>query len=141
MADFTIYTGIDIISIERINEAVSRSEQFKRNIFSKDEIEYCESRKHSGQHFAGRWCIKESIMKMMNKIGNFDHIRFRDIMVAEKCGVPGLRLEDDLTQLLETILPGRDPFYNISISITHDSSLDTAIGSCTLVATLDRQTP
>ena len=40
-------------------------EQFLTRVFTGGEIQFCQSRKHAMQHFAGRWAAKEAIWKCL----------------------------------------------------------------------------
>lgn len=131
MDELAIRSGVDVISITRVEQAVERSESFKHHNFSKREIEYCESRTHPPRHFAGRWCVKEAFMKTMYELGAENNIRYNKIAVHGD-GSPELVLHEDVRRLLESKLIGEGRSYKVSISITHDSSIDVAIGSCTM---------
>ena len=57
-------TGIDIVEIDRFNDAVAKwGDSFLGKIFTKEEIRYSSKRRFSGQHFAARFAAKEAIMK------------------------------------------------------------------------------
>lgn len=58
--------GIDLIEVDRIKKAIERNEGFKEKIFSKKEIEYCETKKNKYESYAARFCAKESFVKAMN---------------------------------------------------------------------------
>lgn len=64
-----ITCGTDIIEISRIKESIeSHEESFKKNIFTKNEVEYCESHKlQKYQHYAARFAAKEAIFKALSK--------------------------------------------------------------------------
>ena len=56
--------GTDIIEIVRIGQMVERhGELFLGRVYTDDEVSYCQRRKESYQHFAGRWAAKEAVMK------------------------------------------------------------------------------
>ncbi len=55
--------GIDMIEIGRISEKLIKGTGFKEKVFSKKEIEYCESATHSYQSYAARFCAKEAFLK------------------------------------------------------------------------------
>ena len=60
--------GVDIIEIDRVKESVE-SERFCERVFTKNEIEYCESKKsQKAQHYAGRFAAKEAVFKAISKI-------------------------------------------------------------------------
>ena len=58
--------GIDLIEVDRIKKAIERNVGFKEKIFSKKEIEYCETKKNKYESYAVRFCAKESFVKAMN---------------------------------------------------------------------------
>jgi len=57
--------GIDIEELKRFNKNI-KSKKFIERIFSKEEIEYCSSKKNSIQHFAVRFAGKEAVWKALN---------------------------------------------------------------------------
>ena len=59
--------GIDIIEVERIAHRVGRDTGFREFVFSKNEIEYCESKAHPFQHYAARFAAKEAFLKAIQK--------------------------------------------------------------------------
>lgn len=67
-----ILTGTDIIEINRIKESIeSLGETFKNKIYTKKEIEYCESKRNAKyQHYAGRFAAKEAIFKAVSELLN-----------------------------------------------------------------------
>ena len=59
--------GIDIEEIKRFQKLI-KDKNFIKRIFSKDEIEYCLSKKkNSVQHFAVRFAGKEAVWKALNE--------------------------------------------------------------------------
>lgn len=65
-----ILCGTDIIEINRIKESIEKlGENFCNKIYTKKEIEYCESKKNMKyQHYAARFAGKEAIFKAISKI-------------------------------------------------------------------------
>lgn len=57
--------GTDIIEIGRVEDKLGRTKGLKARIFTPREIEYCESRGRSAQHFAARFAAKEAFFKAM----------------------------------------------------------------------------
>ena len=58
--------GSDIVECMRIGRMVEQhGEQFLTRVFTEREIQFCQSRKHAMQHFAGRWAAKEAIVKCL----------------------------------------------------------------------------
>ena len=65
-----IQTGIDIIEVERIQEAIEKGgDHFKNRIYTKQEIAYCESKKKTKyQHYAARFAAKEAVYKAISNL-------------------------------------------------------------------------
>jgi len=58
--------GTDIIECARIARVIeTHGELFLRRIFTPAEIDYCNGKKRSTEHFAGRWAAKEAIFKAL----------------------------------------------------------------------------
>ncbi len=55
--------GIDIIEVHRVLEKVDKGNGFKEKIFSKSEVEFCESKANRGEHYAARFAAKEAFLK------------------------------------------------------------------------------
>ena len=67
-----IRTGIDIIEVDRIQEAIeSQGERFLNKVYTKNEINYCSNTgKMMYQHYAARFAAKEAIFKAISEILN-----------------------------------------------------------------------
>ena len=65
-----IRTGIDIIEVDRIQEAIeSQGERFLNKVYTKNEINYCSNTgKMMYQHYAARFAAKEAIFKAISEI-------------------------------------------------------------------------
>lgn len=63
-----ISCGTDIIEIERIKEAIEKSqEKFIQEIYTQEEIKYCENKKNAKyEHYAARFAAKEAIFKAVS---------------------------------------------------------------------------
>lgn len=64
-----ISCGTDIIEIERIKESIEKlGDSFLNRVFTKKEIEYCESKKNQKyQHYAARFAAKEATFKAISR--------------------------------------------------------------------------
>ena len=80
-------TGIDIIEIERVQQALDRwGDNFLGHIFREEEIAYAKKQKFPTQHFAARFAAKEAVLKAFGK--NL-HIHWKDIKISnDKYGKP-----------------------------------------------------
>ena len=64
--------GIDIINVNRFRDMpFGEKSSFYKKIFHKNEINYCLEFKDPYTHFAGKFAIKESVIKSTNTKENF----------------------------------------------------------------------
>lgn len=76
--------GTDIIEIERIKTSIENlGEKFLNRVFTKNEIEYCESKnKQKYQHYAARFAAKEAAFKALSwKIEDKYNIKWTDFEI------------------------------------------------------------
>jgi holo-[acyl-carrier protein] synthase len=113
--------GIDIIEVERIKKLYEKfGDKFLNRIFTENEINYCFSRKNTFHSLAGRFAIKEAVLKALG-IGMTSGFSFKDIEVLNiDKGKPIVILNGKLKELLGS--------RKIEISISH--SQNYAIGIC-----------
>jgi holo-[acyl-carrier protein] synthase len=58
--------GTDIVECLRIARMIEQhGELFLTRVYTPREIRYCQARKHSTEHFAGRWAAKEAVLKCL----------------------------------------------------------------------------
>ena len=58
--------GTDIVECLRIGRMIEQhGEMFLTRVYTPREIRYCQARRHSTEHFAGRWAAKEAILKCL----------------------------------------------------------------------------
>ena len=105
--------GTDIIEIDRIKNSIEElGGKFLDRVFTKKEIDYCESKKNQKyQHYAARFAAKEAAFKAISwKIEDKYKICWKDIDVEnDKQGRPILKITNiDLKDI-----------ENIDISISH----------------------
>ena len=105
-----ISCGTDIIEISRIKKAIEdKSEKFLNKIYTKNEIEYCESKgllKY--EHYAARFAAKEAIYKALNDI--IEDLSWLDVEIKnEITGKPKIIFLRKIEKKIE----------NIEISISH----------------------
>lgn len=91
-----IACGIDIIEIERIKENIENlGEKFLNKIYTKQEIQYCESKKvQKYQSYAARFAVKEAAFKAISfKLKDKYQICWKDIeTVVNVQGKPELKI-------------------------------------------------
>ena len=87
-----ITCGTDIIEIERIQHSIEEiGEKFKERVYTKKEIEYCESKKNQKyQHYAARFAAKEAVFKAIShELENKYQTEWKNIeIINDKNGRP-----------------------------------------------------
>lgn len=119
-----IFCGIDIIEVERIQESIeSLGDTFLNKVYTKKEIEYCESKKaQKYQSYAARFAAKEAVFKALSKEvnGRYD-ITWKNIEVLnEETGRPKINLIEVDKKI-----------SSIDVSLSHIK--ETAIASVVIV--------
>ena len=109
-----ISCGTDIIEIERMKESINRSgEKFLTTIFTKEEIEHCESKKNAKyQHYAARFAAKEAAFKAIS------------IFLQDKYSVNWLN-----AQIINT-KDGKPQIQFLGVEFPQIKSIDLSISHC-----------
>ena len=115
-----IECGTDIIEISRIKDSIEEAgERFLNRVYTKAEIEYCESKKKQKyQHYAARFAAKEATFKAISSLLEDKYsICWKDIeVVNDSQGKPKVNiLGVDETRI-----------ESISISMSHCREYATA---------------
>jgi holo-[acyl-carrier protein] synthase len=115
--------GLDLMQIDRIEAVIaSRRERFLARIFTTAEREYCERRGRPATHYAGRFAVKEAVMKVLGT-GWSSGVRWIDIEVRRS---PGSAPEVVLHGEAEAIARRRE-IGKILVTITHDAGIAAAV--------------
>ncbi len=120
-----IYTGIDVVAVERIQRATQRwGDRFIQRIFSPAEAALCHSRAES---LAARWAAKEAVAKLLGVglrgIGGAGGIAFHDIeTLADDRGRPIAILHGAAEARAREL-----HLASISLSLSHDHELAIAV--------------
>tara|TARA_B100000029_G_scaffold508317_1_gene594898 strand:+ start:151 stop:492 length:342 start_codon:yes stop_codon:yes gene_type:complete len=102
--------GIDIVDINKFkNKHYEDNKKFYEKIFNDTEIKYCLKFKNSPQHFAGKFAIKEAVIKSLKK-----QIDFLDIKTEHENSKPIVKLN-------------MKNEYNFFVSVSHDKDYAIAI--------------
>src|SRR4051812_41261311 len=84
--------GIDMIEVERVAKKIGKESGFRELVFSKNEIEYCETKAHKFEHYAARFAAKEAFFKALGT-GWLNGTAFNEVEISnEENGKPQLRL-------------------------------------------------
>ena len=115
-------TGIDIIEISRIKNAVLRwKDSFLKRIFTENEINYSQAKKFSYQHLAARFAAKEAVLKAIGD-SSIHQINLREVEVLnDKSGKPFIRLSGAAKKIKE-----KRKISDIIISMSHTHKMAVA---------------
>jgi holo-[acyl-carrier protein] synthase len=103
--------GIDIEEVKRFSKLI-KSKSFLKRVFSKEEIDYCLSKKQSAQHFAVRFAAKEAVWKAVNHQKN---VVITDIFIKnEESGKP------------QVFIKNKKAGY-IDVSLSHTANIVVAV--------------
>lgn len=104
--------GIDIVEIERFRgKNYKKNKNFYEKIFSKSEIAYCLKFKDPYPHFAGKFAIKESVIKSVE-----EDIGFLEILSNNTRNGPTVKL-----------IRQKSKKYSFQVSVTHEKKYAVAV--------------
>ena len=104
--------GIDIVNVSRFkNKPFKANLDFYKKIFFEDEIEYCKKFKSPYEHFAGKFALKEAVIKSIN-----EDVGFLEIVTGHTNSKPTVKIKKSL--------PNR---YNFIASISHEKEFAIAV--------------
>ena len=102
--------GIDIVNVDRFSsKKYSENKKFYSKIFTNNEINYCIKFKEPYTHFAGKFALKEAVIKAINK-----KISLLDIETFHKDNVPQVKLKNETN-------------YSSISSISHENNVAVAV--------------
>ena len=110
--------GVDLIEIDRIQQALERYEGFAARCFTEAERAYCDSRGNPAQHYAARFAGKEAVGKAL---GCGVRFTWREIEIAGR-PKPQVTLSGRTQAWAEKVEAGA-----IDLSMSHSKGLATAV--------------
>ena len=116
--------GMDLLQIDRLEEALERrGERLLTRLFTDGERAYCERRaKRRVVHYAGRFAVKEAVMKVLGT-GWTHGVRWRDIEVVREPGqAPTVALHGACARIA-----AERGIAHIHVTITHDAGVAAAV--------------
>jgi holo-[acyl-carrier protein] synthase len=115
--------GIDLVRISRIEKAIKRwNGRFKKKIYSEGEIDYCDCRAFSPQHYAARFAAKEAFIKCLGSKMKGGP-KFREIEVVNG---PGGKPELNVCGSTEDLL-SIEGMKGMHLSISHADKYAVAV--------------
>lgn len=116
--------GTDIIEIDRIKQAIERSDRFRQRVYTEHEIAYCEN-KHTGvyQSYAGIYAAKEAFMKALGT--GLRYGSWQDIEVChDEFGAPYLSITGAFKKIIQERICTE---FIVSISHCREYAMSTVI--------------
>ena len=111
--------GTDIVNIKRMQSILKKNGNiFKKRIFSKHEINYCDKKKNSFSFYAKRFAAKEALSKALGT-GIRKGIYFKDIEILnDDFGKPSIKLKGSTARFLKKKIKNKK--YSIYLSLSDD---------------------
>ena len=111
--------GTDIINVSRIEKILKKNKiQFKKKIFTKKEIFYCDSKKNSESYYAKRFAAKEAFVKALGT-GFSNGLLHKDVeIINNKKGKPIIKMSSRSAKIINKILKNKK--YSIHLSLSDD---------------------
>ena len=111
--------GTDIINVKRMKKSLKKNgDAFKKRIFSKKEIIYCEKKKNPSAYYAKRFAAKEALSKALGT-GIRKGIDFKNIEISNnKFGKPSIKLSGSTAAFLRK--KNKKNKYSIYLSLSDD---------------------
>jgi holo-[acyl-carrier protein] synthase len=114
--------GTDILETRRMAKLVARGRPYLETIFTAMEIDYCEGKGSSSEHFAARYAAKEAVLKALGT-GWRDGLAFTDIEVRnDELGKPEVVLHGKVKELFE-----RQQIRHTVLSLSHTREIAIAV--------------
>lgn len=126
--------GVDMLEIDRMEQALARQPRLAEKIFTDDERAYCDRTARPAEHYAARWAAREAVVKALGT-GFSQGVGLRDVSVGrDETGRPRAVLTGRAAQLAE-----ERGVREVALSISH--TRDVAVANAILVTDDVRPAP
>lgn len=118
-------TGIDIVENYRLKKILlKKKSNFKKKIFTINEVAYCEKKSNSISCYSKRFAAKEAFVKALG-IGFRKNINFKDIEVVNNTyGKPYISINKKIANKIKTLFKVKK--FNILLSISDEKKYSIA---------------
>ena len=118
-------TGIDIVENYRLKKILLKNKSnFKKKIFTINEVAYCEKKSNSISCYSKRFAAKEAFVKALG-IGIRKNINFKDIEVVNNTyGKPYISINKKIANKIKTLFKVKK--FNILLSISDEKKYSIA---------------
>ena len=118
-------TGIDIVENYRLKKILlKKKSNFKKKIFTINEVAYCEKKSNSISCYSKRFAAKEAFVKALG-IGFRKNINFKDIEVVNNTyGKPYISINKKIANKIKTLFKVKK--FKILLSISDEKKYSIA---------------
>ena len=118
-------TGIDIVENYRLKKILlKKKSNFKKKIFTMNEVAYCEKKLNSISCYSKRFAAKEAFVKALG-IGFRKNINFKDVEVLNNTyGKPYISITKKIANKIKTLFKVKK--FNILLSISDEKKYSIA---------------
>jgi len=118
-------TGIDIVENYRLKEILlKKKSNFKKKIFTINEVTYCEKKLNSINCYSKRFAVKEAFVKALGT-GFRNNINFKDIEVVNNTyGKPYISINKKIANKIKILFKVKK--FNILLSISDEKKYSIA---------------
>ncbi|MFB6291371.1 MAG: holo-ACP synthase [Candidatus Bipolaricaulia bacterium] len=108
--------GIDLVKVARLERLVDKwDDEFLNRVFTEEELEYCLTKRRKYEHLAGRFAVKEAVIKAVGEKLPWKSVE----VVSGQNGRPFALVPDDEREAFSP--------EDMHVSITHVENYATAI--------------
>ena len=108
--------GVDLFSVTRVEDEIDKQEHGLRDqMFTAEEIAYCESKRYPGQHYAARFAAKEAVFKALGAVTlSGQHWREVEVHSDPHTGRSRVLLKGDVKKAADSL-----GCENVFVSLSH----------------------
>ena len=114
--------GTDIIEVNRIEKNLEKVSGLKTKLFTAKEIKYCETKRHSAEHFAARFAAKEAFFKALGTGWRYGFAFTEIEIINNELGKPEITVSGKIEKYIT-----ENNISNIHISISHLKDIANAV--------------
>jgi holo-[acyl-carrier protein] synthase len=111
--------GIDLLEVDRLEQALARRPRLAERLFTDAEREYAAGRARPSMHLAARFCAKEAVAKALGLTA----WSFLDVEVVATEAAPEVRLSGSAA------VRAAELGATVSVSLTHTARLAAAVAA------------
>lgn len=120
--EMIVGVGIDIIEVDRVATKIARENGFREKVFSREEIDFCNSDGRSSENYAARFAAKEAFLKATGKGLLAGHDLCDIVVLNDSLGKPELLLRNSFAEMAR-----QNQWNKIHLSLSHIKAAACAV--------------